>query len=186
MPEKNQEVTRNEEIIEVVLLFPSIPSDSCVGWRTRTDEPLMDFFSDSDWRHIFPDVGDEEQLEAFLKMDCGRCFVAYNTATNAPFGFIYVYTEDEKEKKVSLHGGGWLPNNAFLNYRAYMMLIEALLQQGFKVRTACEPDNMKAIRFNRSVGFVNHYTSKNYCYFWISEKRLRLSAIYKRLMKRNE
>lgn len=144
----------------------------------------MDFFSDSDWRLIFPDVEDEEQLEAFLRMDCGRCLVAYNTVTGVPFGFIYVFMEDVKEKKVSLHGGGWLSNNAFLNYRAYMLLIGALLRQGYKVRTACKPNNVKAFRFNRSIGFVNHYTSKNYRYFWISEKRLYASAVYQWIMKR--
>lgn len=144
----------------------------------------MDLFSNSDWRLIFSDVENEEQLESFLQLDCGQCLVAYNTVTNMPFGFVYVYMEDEKDQKVSLHGGGWLSGNAFLNYRAYLLLIEALLQQGFKVRTACEPDNMKAIRFNRSVGFVNHYTSKNYRYFWVSEKRLHASAIYKWILKR--
>lgn len=162
----------------------SLPSDNRVEWRERTNEPLRGFFSDSDWRLIFPDVENEEQLEAFLQMDCGRCMVAYNTATDEPFGFVYVYMEDEKERKVSLHGGGWQPNNAFLNHRAYMLLIEALLQQRFKVRTACELDNVKAVRFNRSVGFVNHYTSVNYRYFWISEKRLCKSAIFQYLMKR--
>ena len=161
-----------------------LPHDSFVAWKKRTSEPLMDLFSNSDWRLIFSDVENEEQLEEFLQLDCGQCLVAYNSATNAPFGFIYVYMEDEIEHKVSLHGGGWVSNNAFLNYRAYMLLIEALLQQGFKVRTACEPDNMKANRFNRSIGFVNHYTSPNYRYFWISEKRLHDSVVYRWLMKR--
>ena len=146
----------------------------------------MDLFSNSDWRLIFPDVEDDAQLEAFLQLGCGQCLVAYNSATNAPFGFIYVYMEDEIEHIVSLHGGGWMPSNTIFNYRAYMLLIEALLQQGLKVRTACEPDNMKAIRFNRSIGFVNHYTSKNYRYFWISEKRLYASAVYRWLMKRGQ
>ena len=163
-----------------------LPQDSFVEWRMRTNEPLMDLFSESDWRLIFPDVEDDAQLEAFLQMDCGRCLVAYNTATLSPFGFLYVYMEDEKEQKVSIHGGGWVSNNVFLNYRAYVLQIEALLQQGFKVRTACKPDNVKAIRFNRSVGFVNHYTSKNYRYFWISEKRLHDSVVYRWLMKREQ
>lgn len=144
----------------------------------------MDFFKEADWLNIFSDVTSAEELEDFMNMDCGQCFVAYNSVSNTPFGFIYVYVEDEQTKKVSIHGGGWLSSNAFLNYRAYMLLIEALLQQGFKVRTACEPDNMKSIRFNRSVGFVNHYTSKNYRYFWVSKKRLYASAIYKWIMKR--
>jgi hypothetical protein len=161
-----------------------LPHDSFVAWKKRTSEPLMDLFSNSDWRLIFSDVENEEQLEEFLQLDCGRCLVAYNTATDAPFGFIYVYMEDEREKKVSLHGGGWLPNNVFLNYRAYILLIENLLQYGYKVRTACRPENVKAIRFNRSIGFVNHYTTKNYRYFWISEKRLHGSSIYQHLMKR--
>jgi len=163
----------------------SLPSDNRVEWRERTNEPLIGFFSDSSWRLIFPDVENDEQLEGFLQMDCGYCLVAYNTATHTPFGFIYVYMEDEREKKVSLHGGGWLPNNVFLNYRAYILLIENLLQYGNKVRTACRPENVKAIRFNRSIGFVNHYTTKNYRYFWISEKRLQASSIYQHLMKRD-
>ena len=165
------------------LCFP-LPIDSHVEWRMRTSEPLIDFFKEADWLSIFPDVTSTEELENFMNMDCGQCLVAYNPVSNTPFGFIYVYLEDEKERKVSLHGGGWLSNNAFLNYRAYILLIEALLQQGFKVRTACEPDNIKAIQFNRSIGFVNHYTSKNYRYFWISEKRLYASAVYKWIMKR--
>ena len=118
-----------------------------------------------------------------MNMDCGQCFVAYNPVTNAPFGFVYVYVEDEQTMKVSIHGGGWLSNHAMLNYRAYILLIEALLQQGFKVRTACQIDNMKAFRFNKGIGFVNHYTSKNYRYLWISEKRLQSSLVYRYLMK---
>ena len=163
-----------------------LPQDPFVEWNMRTNEPLMDLFSNSDWRLVFPDVEDDAQLEAFLQMDCGRCLVAYNTATLSPFGFLYVYMEDEKEHKVSLHGGGWIPSNAILNYRAYALLIDALLQQGYKVRTACKPDNEKAIRFNRSIGFVNHYTSHNYRYFWISERRLHDSVVYRWLMKKKQ
>lgn len=161
--------------------FP-LPSDGQVNWRKRTDEPLMDFFKEADWLSIFSDVTSAEELEGFMNMDCGQCFVAYNLASGTPFGFVYVYVEDEQTKKVSIHGGGWLPNHAILNYRAYILLIEALLQHGFKVRTACQLDNVKAFRFNKGIGFVNHYTSKNYRYLWISEKRLHSSAIYKRLL----
>lgn len=143
----------------------------------------MDFFKESEWLSIFSDVTSSEELEDFMNMDCGQCFVAYNHVSDTPFGFIYVYLEDEKKKIVSIHGGGWLPNHAILNYRAYILLIEALLQRGIKVRTACQLDNMKAFRFNKGIGFVNHYTSKNYRYLWISEKRLQSSRVYRHLMK---
>lgn len=164
------------------LCFP-LPIDSHVEWRMRTNEPLMDSFKEADWLSIFSDVTSAEDLEDFMNMDCGQCYVAYNPASNVPFGFVYVYVEDEQSRKISIHGGGWLPNHALLNYRAYIMLIEAMLQKGFKVRTACKPDNLKVIRFNRGIGFVNHYTSKNYRYFWISEKRLLASSVYQWLMK---
>ena len=160
-----------------------LPSDGHVNWRKRTNEPLMDFFEKADWLSIFSDVTSAEELEDFMNMDCGQCFIAYNPVSDTPFGFIYVYLEDEQTKKVSLHGGGWLWGYALLNYRAYIMLIDWLLQQGFKVRTACQLDNMKAFRFNKSIGFVNHYTSKNYRYLWISEKRLHSSSIFQRINK---
>lgn len=159
-----------------------LPSDTNFKWKKRIDEPLMDFFNESDWLHIFPDVTSVGQFEDLMNMDCGQCFVAYNPASNISLGFIYVYFEDVRQKKVSVHGGSWTPNLTMLNYRAYIMLIEALLNQGYKVRTACRLDNIKATRFNKGIGFVNHYTSKNYRYFWISEKRLYSSKIYKRLI----
>lgn len=176
-------VLKDLEIASMNFSFPLL-SDNHVEWRIRTNEPLMDFFKETDWLRIFSDVTNVEDLEDFMNMDCGQCFVAYNPISNAPFGFVYVYVEDEQTKKVSIHGGGWLPNHALLNYRAYIMLIKTMLQQGFKVRTACKPDNLKAIRFNRGIGFVNHYTSKNYRYFWISEKRLLASPVYQWLMKK--
>ena len=158
-----------------------LPCDNHVEWRKLADESFMGFFKESDWLSIFPDVTTAEQFENFMNMDCGQCYVAYNPISDSPFGFVYVYFEEAQTRKVSIHGGGWSPNNAFLNYRAYIMLIDALLQQGFKVRTACQINNNKAARFNKGAGFVNHYTSKNYRYFWISEKRLQSSKIYKRL-----
>ena len=160
-----------------------LPCNGYVEWRKRTDEPLVDMFKESEWSSIFSDITTIEQFEDFMSMDCGQCFIAYNSASNTPFGFIYVYIEDGRQKKVSLHGGGWLPNNAFLNYHAYIIFINYLLKHGFKVRTACKVDNHKAERFNKSIGFINHYTSKNYRYFWISEKRLKSSDIYKRMIK---
>lgn len=56
-----------------------------------------------------------------MNMNCGQCFVACYPVSNAPFGFIYVYVEDEQTRKVSIHGGGWLHDHAMLNYRAYVI-----------------------------------------------------------------
>ena len=61
----------------------------------------MDFFKEADWLGIFSDVTNVEDLEDFMNMDCGQCFVVYNPVTNAPFGFIYVYVEDTLAEEMS-------------------------------------------------------------------------------------
>ena len=101
-----------------------------------------------------------------------------------PFAFIYAYIEDEKSLKVSLHGGGWISGNTLLNYNAYILLIDAMLEKGIKVRTACQLDNDIAMRFNRSIGFIKYYSSKNYHYLWISSERLHKSKIFKRINRK--
>ena len=121
-----------------------------VEWRCRSTESLIDSFKESDWKRIFSDISDIHGLEKLLSYDCGQCYVSYNLKTNKPFGFIYAYIEDEKNLKVSLHGGGWISGNTLLNYNAYILLIDTMLENGIKVRTACELDNDIAMRFNRS------------------------------------
>lgn len=157
-----------------------------VEWKLRSDETLMDSFGEAEWKRIFSDISDIHRLNKFLNYDCGQCYVAYNLKTNQPFGFIYAYIEDEKSKKVSLHGGGWISGNTLLNYNAYILLIDVLLDNGIKVRTNCELDNDIAMRFNRSIGFIKYYSSKNYHYLWISKERLHKSKIYKRINKKEQ
>lgn len=152
-----------------------------VEWRLYSNESLIDSFDINNWKRIFSDITDVHGLNKFLAYECGQCYVAYNLTTNVPFGFIYAYIEDEKNNKVSLHGGGWRSGNTLLNYNAYILLIDTMLEKGIKVRTACELENETAMRFNRSIGFIKYYSSKNYHYLWISKERLRKSKIYKRI-----
>lgn len=154
-----------------------------VEWKHRSTESIIDSFKESDWKRIFSDIPDIHSLNDFLSNDYGKCYVAYNIKTNLPFAFVYAYIEDEKNLKVSLHGGGWISGNTLLNYNAYILLIDTMLENGIKVRTTCRPDNDIAMRFNRSIGFIKYYTSKNYHYLWISKERLHKSEIYKRINK---
>ena len=155
-----------------------------VEWRCRSTESLIDSFKESEWKRIFSDIEDIHSLYDFFSYDCGQCYVAYNLKTSVPFAFIYAYIEDEKSLKVSLHGGGWISGNTLLNYNAYILLIDAMLEKGIKVRTACQLDNDIAMRFNRSIGFIKYYSSKNYHYLWISKERLHKSKIYKRINRK--
>lgn len=90
--------------------------------------------------------------------------------------------EDDKGKIVSFHGGGWGKSvaNTLLFYRGMICLVESLLNDGLKVRTACLKGNTVAYRFIKSAGFVNLRNSDTYHYFWINKKRLYSSRIYKK------
>ena len=61
-------------------------------------------------------------------------------------------------------------------------LVESLLNDGLKVRTACLISNTIAYRFIKSAGFVNYRNSDTYHYFGINKKRLYSSRIYKSLI----
>ena len=65
-----------------------------------------------------------------------------------------------------------------------MLLIEHLLQQGYKVRTYCAVDNLNAYRFMNSLGFVRYLTTQQKIYQWINLKRLYKSAMYNYLQTR--
>lgn len=159
-----------------------LPRDQYVEWTRRNNENLMKLFNLSDWFHVFSDVTNVDQFENFMNMDCGQCYIAYSLCSKMPFAFVYLYMEDCKHKIVSIHGGGWQQGNSMMNYHAYVIFIDALLKQGYKVRTACDLYNVRAIRFNKSIGFINHYSTTNYRYFWISENRLHSSKIYNRVV----
>lgn len=165
-------------MLEALLL----PQDKYVEWIHRNDENLIELFGVSEWLHIFSDIINASQFDDLMRSYCGRCYIAHNLISNKPFAFVYLYIEDANKRIVSIHGGSWQQGNTMMNYHAYVIFIDALLKQGYKVRTACGLDNGRAIRFNKSIGFINHYTSTNYRYFWISEKRLHTSKIYKRLI----
>ena len=70
--------------------------------------------------------------------------------------------------------------STLFHYRGMMLMIEAILSQGVKVRTACLVTNERAYRFLRSIGFVKYRTTAEVIKMWINEKRLRNSKMYKR------
>ena len=134
---------------------------------------VADINSDRDWQQFLSDYS--------LLV---KCFVLYRKADDTPIAFAYIMEEDDKGKIVSFHGGGWGKSiaNTLLYYRGMIRLVESLLNDGLKVRTACLISNTIAYRFIKSAGFVNYRNSDTYHYFWINKKRLYSSRIYKSLI----
>lgn len=154
----------------------------CIEWRIVRNVSAENMFSETDWAKIFTDASSYLEVNEFLSKGYGQCFVARNLLNNEDFAFVFIYMRDFKENTIVFHGGGWKNGNTMLHYTALVYLLDKLFRKGYKIRTSCLLSNKKAFRFIRSVGFVNHYTSENYHYFWLPYKRFINTNIYKRIM----
>ena len=85
-------------------IYRIIAEDSVIMWQKYQGENLMSFFSDEDWRRIFPDVFTYERLCEFFSWSSGVAFVAYEKKSNKPFAFLYVYIENSRKRIVEIHG----------------------------------------------------------------------------------
>lgn len=153
----------------------------CIEWYSIKNIKSENMFSETDWSKIFTDLSSYLEVNEFLSLGCGQCFVARNLLNNEDFAFVFICLEDYKANKIVFHGGGWKQGNTMLHYTALVYLLERLFKRGYKIRTSCLRSNQKAFRFIHSVGFINHYTSENYHYFWLPYKRFINTNIYKRI-----
>ena len=162
----------------------SLPSDEYAFWDEHSQEDcLCSLFSDDDWHKIIYDIYGDLEWSKFLKeySDYYKCYVLRRASDNNILAFIYIINEDLKWSTVTIHGGAVEACPVITRYRSYILMILALLDAGIKVRTNCSNTNLRAIRFNRSVGFVKYEESNNVISFWINKNRVLSSSIYKRL-----
>lgn len=152
-----------------------------IEWRTVRNIKAENMFSLEDWSKIFTGISSYLEVNKTLSLGCGQCFVARNLLNNEDFAFVFIYKKDYKENKIVFHGGGWKKGKTLLHYTAFVYLLERLFKRGYKIRTSCLKTNKKAFRFLHSVGFVNYYTTENYHYFWLPQKRFMKTNIYKRV-----
>ena len=167
-------------------MYRIIAEDFVIKWQKYQGENLMSFFSDEDWHRIFPDIFTYERLCEFFSWSSGVAFVAYEKKSNKPFAFLYVYIENSQKRIVEIHGGGWYSGSVLLHYHSLFLMLDALLAEGLKIRTACIPTNARAYRFLRSVGFVKYLQTENYIYMWLSIRKLKNNFLYKKMMKTEE
>ena len=154
--------------------------DSFVIWEPyHKDIHLCDRFSVEQWEQIAGDIYSDIEWANFVEryVNSVKCWVLKVRKTDTPIAFIYVFNEDGEWKTVSIHGGGW--ENPLLYYRGYILMLQHLLEQGIKVRTYCKISNIRAIRFDKSVGFVPYRYTEEEVVMWISEKSLKNSKLYK-------
>ena len=149
-----------------------------IDWRRLCDEEIVSRFSEHDWNNIFSGISTDKELREILQQDFVHGYVAYNRA-NTPVAFALLIEELWRGNQVQIHGGCW-SGSAWDSYSALIVLIEKLFAEGKAVRSQCTIENIRSARILQSLGFVNHYTSDHYRYFWLPYKRFINSAIYKR------
>ena len=161
--------------------------DDMILWihHTKIKCEICGNFAPNDWNKIVADFDSDKEWKSFLDEceDYAQCYILCKCNDGMPIGFSYFIQEDEKGKIVSSHGGGWHKSmkNSLLYYRGYITMIHALLALNLKVRTSCLKKNNVAKRFIRSTGFVQYKETATSLLFWINEKRLHNSPIYKRI-----
>lgn len=150
-----------------------------IEWRECGDERIVPHFSQNDWHNILSDISTDEELRNFLQNIYAHGYVAYNRA-NMPVAFALLIEELWRGNQVQIHGGCW-SGSAWDSYEAIITLIEKLFKDGKAVRSQCKLENTRTTRFLKSIGFINHYTSVHYRYFWLPYKRFINTSIYKRI-----
>ena len=155
-------------------------SDQYIRWIQYTkDEKICKRYPLDLWHQAVHDVDSDEEWGAVLsEASIVNCYVLKLCSNEKSIAFVYTIQEVFDGMGVSIHGGGW--EYPIMYYRGYILMIRHLLAKGLKVRTYCQLSNPAAIRFSRSVGFVQNRYTKDEVYMWISTQRLTASKLYKR------
>lgn len=160
-------------------------SDGIVEWHKYTDgECLCKRFPLAEWHLIVSDVDSDKQWEDILHNSTYvNCYTLKISKSHETIGFVYTKHEDDHGRIRSIHGGGWGKTTrlSMLYYRGLILMVHTLLQEGIKVRTSCLKENIRALRFLRSIGFIPYTYTDTYVYMWINKNRLTNSTIYKYL-----
>lgn len=160
--------------------------DTIIEWNVyKKDKAICSRFALNEWNKIVSDIYSDDEWNSYLLKCEGyvQCYILCKCKENKPVAFSFIMQEDDKGHVVSLHGGGWhkTVESTLLYYRGLIVLIQQLMHRGIKVHTSCFKNNVIAKRFLRSVGFVQYKETATSLLFWINEKRLYNSPIYKRI-----
>lgn len=160
--------------------IPNSISDGIIKWEPYAGgDILCKRFSFDDWHKMVSDIHSDQEWEIFICEHNSfiHCFVLKRCIDNSPIAFVYTLKEYDDKKTISIHGGGW--EDPILYYRGYILILKTLLESGYKIRTYCSRDNLKAIRLSKGIGYVIYKTDSSTVYMWLSLYNLKRSRVYK-------
>lgn len=159
-----------------------IISDGVIYWALYDGtEKVCTRFDKEEWHLAVSDIDtDEEFAEVVNTCQTIKCYILRLCCDDSSIAFIYTKYIDERNRVVSIHGGGW--GRSFSSSRHYcrgvILMVKHLLEQGLKVQTSCLLENKRAYRLMHSIGFVKYRIDKGYVDMWINKERLHRSKMY--------
>ena len=155
--------------------------DHLIRWEPYAQgEILCSRFSSDEWCHIVADIHSDKEWADFLTANpqFAYCYVLKRCFDNRPIAFVYILKEYDNERIISIHGGGW--SNPILYCRGYALILQRILEKGYKVRTYCSVDNKRTLRLSKGLGYVVYKKTTQNVYMWLSLRNLKKSKMYKR------
>ena len=160
-----------------------IISDGVIYWALYdgTEKVCACLDKEEEWHLAVSDIDtDEEFAEMVSSCKTIKCYTLRLCCDDSSIAFIYTKYIDERNRVVSIHGGGW--GRSFSSSRHYcrgvILMVKYLLEQGLKVQTSCLLENKRAYRLMHSIGFVKYRIDKGYVDLWINKERLHRSKMY--------
>jgi len=128
--------------------------DDYIEWRYCSNNiNIRSHFSDKDWNYIVLDLNTDKELLQANKKGYLALYEVKAKGHAEPFGFAFVLVNDPQTRTVSVHGGAWDASARHLFLHAYMLINIYLLDSGYRVRSSCSKENVRALRFIKSCGF---------------------------------
>jgi hypothetical protein len=119
-----------------------------------SEDAVVCNFSDADWQNIFTNTS-ETDLQ-----DLGNCanviiLMWCDAANMSPHGMIYFEEDYQNPCEVKFHGGTWNHSPKYFReiFRTTTYLFDFILDFKETIRTSCSINNMKADKYQRSIGF---------------------------------
>lgn len=142
---------------------------------------------DEEWEKIFSLDVDDSGLADLAESPNSVIIVGCDNQNRSVVGFMYVEEIIGPELLATFHGGFWNHDmkHSLMLYQSTQMCLELMASLGITIDVQCYITNVKADRFQRSLGFEEYYRDEKFSYKRLSIENLKSNTAVK-LNKRYE
>lgn len=126
-------------------------------------------YSSEDWEIMFPDVKSEE-FNKWSELGDRVVLSAYDKDTSKLFGVLCFISSSTSSTRLYFHGGTCFHSTKYqlLAYEGLIYILNLLLSYGFEILVTCVNHNLKAYRFQNSLGFKEFHRDEELSYKFLT------------------